>query len=462
MPDTSFNAAVPPAPSMRAAPFAPAHRPRLAIVSSYDEMCGIAGYTRVLEKQLAPYADVTVLSLDQYLVRNKYSRIQRLADAHIREIAAQLKNFDSVNIQLEHGTLGRSARQITRRFRWLAQAAPSLCVTFHTVLLGQTLEWDTAWRLLSTAKFDALNRLLGDTWRGWRMAHGIQGLLGRMQRRKPVCAIVHTGRDARMMRDLHRIETVHHHPLSYLPPGEAVAIRARTSRADFPSLAHLPPQVKLIGTFGFLSPYKGFDTAIRALPFLPEEYHLLIFGGLHPQSIRREETLNPYLQKLLRIGHIGQTPLEELKESGLRLAPGGSALAALIGAHPESLHERIHFMGALPDAQFYAAAGLCDVAVFPYLEVGQASSGAISIALEMGAKVIASRTNAFRALARYHPDMIEFFDIGNFMELATRIQNCGRTSGVPSLRYNTATNAQIYLAANGFAGADEALSCAAR
>lgn len=28
-------------------------RPQIAIISTYDEMCGIAGYTRALEKQLA-------------------------------------------------------------------------------------------------------------------------------------------------------------------------------------------------------------------------------------------------------------------------------------------------------------------------------------------------------------------------------------------------------------------------
>ncbi len=455
MPDNTFSA--------HHLPPRTGYRPRIAIVSTYDEMCGIAGYTRALERQLTLHADVTVFDLDQYLLRSQHKRIQRQANEHIKEIAAALHQFDSVNIQLEHGTLGRTAGQIIRRFRRLARAAPALSVTFHTVLLGENLPWETLSRLVTTAKFASAGRVLGDVWLGRVLGRGIQGQLRQLQRIKPVSVIVHTKRDMRMMRDLFGLQRVLHHPLSFIARSEAQALRVRTSRADFPLLAKVPPQAKLIGTFGFLSPYKGFDTAIRALNLLPEDHHLLIFGGLHPQGIKREETIDPYVQKLLRTAHIGQTPLDQLKESGLRLAPSGGELSLLLAGHPRSLHERVHFMGALPDEQFYAAMALCDVAVFPYLEVGQAGSGPISIAAEMGTRIIASRTGAFRAFAKYHPGLIEFFDIGNFAELATRIMGCGpKAVSAPKLQYDTVSNAQLYLEANGIPAAKlEALPCAA-
>ncbi|WP_298283153.1 hypothetical protein [Acidocella sp.] len=441
MPDTLSSYHVPPALS------AP-RRPRLAIVSTYDELCGIAGYTRALEKQLAPFVDVTIFDLDQYLLRGRHRRIQKLADAHIKDIAAQLHGFDCVNIQLEHGTLGRTVAQITRRFARLAKAAPALSVTFHTILLNEDMPWDTVGRLLARGHVSGAGRVLSEATRAGRLSRGIQGLLRSLQAHKPVSVIVHTRRDQRMMQDLFALRSVHHHPLSFISPEAARGLRARTGRAVPAPFSGLPANVKFIGTFGFLSAYKGFDTAIRALEFLPPDYHLLIFGGLHPQGIRREEPLDPYIRKLLSTAHIGQSPLEVLKESGLRLAPSGAELTALLNDHPNTLHERVHFMGALSDDDFFAATAQCDVAVFPYLEVGQASSGPISIALEMGTRVIASRTAAFRAFARYHPDLIEFFDIGNFAELATRIQSPGRAAAVPDLRYNTATNAAIYLEAN--------------
>src|SRR5947209_15795267 len=93
----------------------------------------------------------------------------------------------------------------------------------------------------------------------------------------------------------------------------------------------------------------------------------------------------------------------------------------LLIEHPKDLSDRIHFLGAQSDADFLSGMAICDAVVFPYLEVGQSSSGPISQALELGCRVIASRTHTFMQFARYHRNMIEFFDIGNHLELAGRI-----------------------------------------
>jgi hypothetical protein len=92
---------------------------------------------------------------------------------------------------------------------------------------------------------------------------------------------------------------------------------------------------------------------------------------------------------------------------------------------------------------------ISDVVVMPYLEVGQSASGPISQAVELGCRVIASRTHAFLGFARYHPQTIEFFDIGNHLELAERIA-ARRQYAVrrePS-RYTVESNRMVYLAAN--------------
>jgi glycosyltransferase involved in cell wall biosynthesis len=423
-------------------------RPRLAIVSTYDELCGIAGYTRALEAQLRPHMDVTVFNLDQYLLRSPHRRVQKLGDAHIADIAAQLRDFDSVNIQLEHGTLGRMPRPILRRFARLAKAAPALSVTFHTVLSDNPLPWEEIWRHLRRGAISAAGATISDNIRAGLLSRGLYGLLRRMQHRKPVQAILHTKRDMRLLRDVYRLRHVHHHPLSFVDAPRAQAIRAAATREPLPALRNIPDGAKLIGSFGFLSPYKGFETAIRALRHLPDDHHLLIFGGIHPQTIRRNQPLDPYIAELLREGRIGASLLEELGEAGAA-ASVQAAAAELLGRHPLDLGGRIHFMGVLDDADFLSAMALCDAVVLPYLEVGQSSSGPIAMALEMGCRVIASRTAAFLQYARYHPGLIEFFDIGNHVELAQRI--AAPPAAPPQdrrLAYNTETNAALYLAAN--------------
>ena len=122
----------------------------------------------------------------------------------------------------------------------------------------------------------------------------------------------------------------------------------------------------------------------------------------------------------------------------------------LLIEHPKDLSERIHFLGAQSDADFLSGMAICDAVVFPYLEVGQSSSGPISQALELGCRVIASRTHTFLQFGRYHQNMIEFFDIGNHLELAGRI--LARAQFNPrECRpvFNVETNKAVYLTANG-------------
>ena len=100
-------------------------RERLAIVSTRSKLCGIAAYTAAVQRQLGEAFDVTVFDLNQYLLRKTHRRVRRLGDRHIKEICGALGHFDAVNIQLEHGTLGRDAADSDRRLGWLVAAAPA-------------------------------------------------------------------------------------------------------------------------------------------------------------------------------------------------------------------------------------------------------------------------------------------------------------------------------------------------
>jgi hypothetical protein len=81
----------------------------------------------------------------------------------------------------------------------------------------------------------------------------------------------------------------------------------------------------------------------------------------------------------------------------------------------------------------------------PYLEVGQSSSGPLAMAVDMDCRVIASRTRAFLQFARYHPGRVEFFDIGNFAELARRIEAGPPAPPNQPKSFDAASNAALYL-----------------
>jgi glycosyltransferase involved in cell wall biosynthesis len=256
------------------------------------------------------------------------------------------------------------------------------------------------------------------------------------------------------MKFVHGMRNVYDHPLSFLNDADADEIRRTASRNKFTILDQVPKDSKLIGVFGFLGRYKGIDTVIRSLHHLPEEYHLLIFGGciLMKSSRTRRSTRScrrcstPVISTPILPSGCG--PIRRIAP-GVSVSVDGSMRDLLIG-HPKDLSHRIHFLGATSDEDFLSGMALCDTVVFPYLEVGQSSSGPISQALELGCRVVASRTHTFLQLDRYHRNTIEFFDIGNHLELAARILARPQFNArARFLSFNVETNKAVYLAANG-------------
>ena len=429
--------------------------PRLAVVSTYSELCGIAAYTRSLERQLADVFDVQVFDLNQYLLRSRHGRVRKFADRHIQEICRELKDYDAVNLQLEHGTLGRTAHDIFRRFSWIVRAAPQLSVTFHTMFDPAAFDYARWLRAISRFKIAEAIALRAEYNRTHLLSAGIATRLRRAQRFKPVAIIVHTRRDLSHMRYVHGLRHVYDHPLSFLSDSEASETRRTATRARFSMLDALPREAKLVGVFGFIGRYKGFDAVIRALHHLPDDHHLLIFGGIHPNEIKAHQPIDPIVAELFDAGFVDTNVAERIRAVP---APGTPTVSVAVDGtmrdlliqHPKDLSRRIHFLGATSDSDFLAGMAICDTVVFPYLEVGQSSSGPISQALELGCRVIASRTHTFLQLGKYHQDLIEYFDIGNHLELAARILARPQYDmRARQLAFNVETNKAIYRAANG-------------
>ncbi|HUK58430.1 MAG TPA: hypothetical protein VLV50_04305 [Stellaceae bacterium] len=444
--------------SFAVAPARARHR-RLAIITSFDELCGIAAYARALIRQLEPVFDLEVFELDQFLLRGSSKRLRRSADKHIESIASALKNFDCVNIQLEYGTLGLGAGDIVRRFGRLVDAASAISVTCHTVIRPEAA-FNQAMTDLGGFRVGKAAGSIATYLEKRRLLRGTFLPLQRSQHKKPTSVIVHTQRDRNYVHHLCGIERVYEHPLAFISAKEAAEINAKASRRHFPVLDGVPQDAKLVGTFGFISPYKGLDTVIRAIRHLPPDHHLLIFGAVHPQEIRMWEPIDPFLKSLLKEANVGQSILDQIKEMAGEGLESRSVSFSVDSStrgifenpspHPRDLSGRVHFMGSLDDDQFALGMAICDAVVLPYLEVGQSSSGPISNAVELGCRVIASRTSAFRQFGRYHPNLVEYFDIGNHLELAQRIKapSPAVNHRRANLRFDTTTNTAIYLRAN--------------
>jgi len=118
----------------------------------------------------------------------------------------------------------------------------------------------------------------------------------------------------------------------------------------------------MVLTFGLLSPGKGIETAIRALPPVVHEHpglHYLIVGATHPALVREQ----------------GETYRESLR-----------ALAQELG-----VERHVGFVDRfLEDEELLDYLQAADVYLTPYLGLNQVTSGTLSYALAMGKPVIST------------------------------------------------------------------------
>jgi glycosyltransferase involved in cell wall biosynthesis len=425
-------------------------RPRLAIISTFDELCGIAGYTKALVPQLTKDFDIEVFDLDQFLFRHVSKKIQNLADKEILRICNAISKFDCVNIQLEHGTFGRDAKDIYRRLNKIFNAAPKIAITFHTVLTGESFTPNDFYKVMRKSGFFAAMAASKGAKRDSLLGAGIYKAIAKLQNKKPASVIMHTKRDARMVSVVYGINNVHDHPLAFYSQEFSESIYSELSRDDFKQLSHIKDTDYILGCFGFLGRYKGIDTAIGALKLLPKNYHLAIFGGVHPNEIKKNQPIDPFLQELIALTSPGRKLLDsttDTDKSQLSLRLNSSEMIDLSSArHPTDISDRVHYMGALSDNDFAKAMAVCDTVLLPYLEVGQSSSGPMSIAVDMGKQLIAARNKAFMQFNRYHPNRFSMFEVGNHVQLSQLIasQASKPPKHYPHPAVNTLTNAETY------------------
>ena len=423
---------------------------RVLIVSTYKIRCGVASFTEVVRSQLEDDFHIDVFPLDQYILRAQGRRVNKAGDRLIRDIVVKAKDYDLVNLQWEPGFLGLTERQIIRRFKLLTDGISKIVITAHTVLpapvpFSLQKMWESYWE----GGLDEVKRL----WRQStsRYLRKTYGLIRTAQRSSNVHVIAHTRRDRRFFEKVVGLRNVHDHPLSHISPGwvnliSPAAIQERQRIQD-----RLGPETKLIGVFGFLSAYKGFDTALQALRLMPDNYHLLIYGGVHHVAIKERSPIDPYVGKLLGIIKGSDESLVSLSNSASRTLRrmdddlSAEAIKALYVA-VKPVDARVHFMGSPNDFDFAVAMKAMDVCLFPYLEVGQSGSGPVSQAIELGKRTITTNNKTFGEVGKYFPEKFHTFDIGNYIQLsqlAVRVaeEHEPSNSGLP---YDYKTQREFY------------------
>lgn len=357
---------------------------KVAIVSSYRRDCCVAQYVEHLEGPLRELVnDLEILPLPVDLLRAGGATAARMADAALSALLQKASLADVVVLEFEPGLFGRSQSRVWSTVKAILSVSKRVVIVYHTVpTIPAPLQMSFKGirnRMVHTYRhliFKRLLRRVGDDQQ--KFVHIVQ--TGREKYRLTMLGV-----------DPARI---HDMPLAFLSQSQKAALAGAPHRAGLDERIGTGGR-KLLGVFGFLGGIKGTSVALRALSHLPDDHHLLIVGGIHPEAVALGTSKQPALRDILK----------QLGGPGARNA----------------LLDRVHFIGAVDNQRFSELMSACDAILLPYEEVGQTSSGPAALALDLQCPLYCTRTGAFRELGRYAPDAISFVEIGNYLELAQKI-----------------------------------------
>jgi glycosyltransferase involved in cell wall biosynthesis len=372
---------------------------RIGFVSTWQTACGIAAYTEHLAGALAGSGlESEVFEIDR--AADRFLTRQELVE-RFRNLVPRGQRLDLVHVQHEFGLFAGAYgyEQSLDSFAALCAGVRSLglplVVTFHS----EPFHFEVPGRPWPYIALGMGRRLR------WRTQ------VARELRRSGATAVVHTRTTRRKLID----SGVPADQVRVIPHGvdRPAGGRVEPPRPQDREAIGLPGDATVLGIAGFVSRYKGYDTALRALRVLPADHHLLVLGGQHPQG--------------------GDDALDQVLRWSRSKRP---------------LRDRVHVSGSLEPAELRRRQRAVDLQLAPFLRWPElSSSGSITWGLSSGRPVIASAIPAFAELNEQW-DCLELVMPEAPHELAMRVETLMAS---PDRRSQLIANAARYVEANSWA-----------
>jgi glycosyltransferase involved in cell wall biosynthesis len=399
---------------------------KFGFVSSYSESCGNASFTKLLIEsvnELNIEVNAEAIPLELNLLQSANRKIRKAGNIHIDELSKAAAKFDYLNIQMEAGLYGTLPNDIINRFKKLVKSNRNVSVTLHSPRLISSSNADLRSGILKIFKLDIKNGIKEILASFLSEIHiKINRRIILESKKANARLIVHTNRSKHQIITImnYNADLITVHPLQMVPNNHMFNNNA-LDKIKFEY--DIKDGHKLIGMFGYISSYKGHLDALKALSLLPNNYHLMIFGRQHPQTIKNNGSVDYYLELLINT----------------------------INSNPK-LRSRVHFVGELNDQDFINTSAQIDCVWLPYYENGQDGSGIASICFEVSKCIICSTSFAFDELFKLNNYFNYLrFDIGNSLELAEKTKRIIR-------KYETEKNPVLKNSANKFSPTTQAIA----
>lgn len=418
---------------------------KIVIISSFREADGPAAHTGYLKKTLESMGlEVEIAKVDVNLMRKTTHRAKPLVKKEIARIVNLSNQSNGVIFQIEPGLYGPAPWIAYRRINKIIRG---ININMLIVIHGWTRP-----SIALDSSLGNLKKLINPAGRGerrhlfsllfLRFHPSYRRFLKNLVKNTTVCFSLSDVNELKLYGSINSTYV----PISYLQKEDIKRIISGSAvfRQKICERLNIGKGKKLIIAPGFINTYKNSIAIFDSLQYLPENYHLIIAGGLHPYGLQKNLSLFELLEakagnKMFMPSYIEQT----LKQKKMYSRE-----------YPQHIRNRIHFIGSLDDDALNDWIAASDFVVLPYLNTitGQSGSGPFTLAIEIGNQSFFGSANVFKS-----QDFVESFspftfDSTNSAELAYLIKNADRDkahydSFVSKFKnlYNAESQAKTYL-----------------
>lgn len=309
------------------------------MLTTVGDHCGIANYTRELTTELSHLVDVSVEPIEP----------GKRELAHYQAQAERLNQADLIHIQHEHGFWGGIMPGSSAFWNMRYMLKKPVVITAHTTYsVAEMLRFNeekrlvhklAKWMLLKNAKYrDSVE-----------IAPFVTG---------ECIVLTDAGRDVLISRGA-KPDEVHVVPAA-IPPAHPAPTQGRIMRERFGLEGK-----RVITLFGFINPSKGYELALHALLDLPDEFTLVLAGGV-------------------------RIPTETMWEDDLK-----ARIASL------KLEKRVVITGFLSEEEIAEMMAATEVVIIPQIQA--TGSYSIMVAIAYAKPIVASDLACFKEIERRHP-----------------------------------------------------------
>lgn len=317
----------------------------ILFVSTHDVACGISDYNSNLTEAASRHHDCDI----EVLPQNK-----SISKLEISRIADRAKNYDAIVIQHEWSFIEQNRLRHYDRLRFFL-----MCLRRKHV--------PTA--LIMHSQFPCL-------------APSRRSLFHWVEQALRLPLVREINRSPKLKLFVHGSKITGNMISQGIKPEKVQAIVfPHKERPVFISKASLSDTITLL-MFGFVSAYKGYETALSALRLLPDNFHIVIAGSQHPNAMQdlTYENILGFIQNGLWLN--GSRLPHVFKQFGPK--------------DHEAFAKRVIMKDYLPRDNIAEEIAKADIIIAPYFaEEAPAGSGAVEWAISLGKPTIVSYVHTF-------------------------------------------------------------------